>query len=188
MFETIVIDNIIEPEMQDILISRMINSQFDWHLVSKPKFALTHIFRNILRNTKSDAFQSCIDPILDGVKNKVNFTFTDIALCIGLVQLPLASEYYTGYNEVHVDLMPEDKNVTAIYYMNDAEGETIIYEQNIDDVKPGTTVSDLTVHMKVYPKKGRIVFFDSKRYHQGSQATKDYRGVININFLGVQCN
>ena len=69
----------------------------------------------------------------------------------------------------------QDLNIphwVCLYYVNDSDGDTILFE---DDKK--------TVIQQVTPKKGRIVFFDGNIYHTSSKPKNNIRSVINIDFI-----
>lgn len=65
---------------------------------------------------------------------------------------------------------------TLLYYVNDSDGDTILY----NEYHTGEPVGELTIQQKVSPKKGRAIIFDSHQIHSGCcPATSDYRIVIN---------
>ncbi len=71
----------------------------------------------------------------------------------------------------HIDVSgqppPGQKYVTAIYYVNDNSAPTVI--------------KDGIIRKYVFPKKGRIVFFDNDHLHAQYFPPFDKRSVININ-------
>lgn len=69
---------------------------------------------------------------------------------------------------------------TLLYYVNDADGDTIIYNEKFDGEK---TVA-LTKAARVSPKAGRAVLFNGLNYHSPSVPQHGYRSVINFTFLG----
>jgi hypothetical protein len=79
----------------------------------------------------------------------------------------------------HVDFTPPVKGlVTAIYYINDSDGDTVMFNQLGDKLLPIQTIT---------PKRGRLVMFNGARYHSGNCPTNDKpRALLNINFLPVK--
>jgi len=70
----------------------------------------------------------------------------------------------------------DKKAYTLIYYINDSDGDTIIYEgDNIDGLKEMKRIS---------PKKGRVAVIDSKLFHSASHPVhSDRRLIINYNLI-----
>ena len=75
----------------------------------------------------------------------------------------------------HQDL--NDPHLTAIFYLTDSDGDTIIYNE--------TTSSDTyTEKRRITPKKNRIVFFDGSLFHTGhSPSQSSCRILMNANFM-----
>tara|TARA_Y100000004_G_C8847602_1_gene383319 strand:+ start:308 stop:832 length:525 start_codon:yes stop_codon:yes gene_type:complete len=71
----------------------------------------------------------------------------------------------------HIDVTgqppPGKKYVTAIYYVNDNSAPTVI--------------KDGMIRKYIFPKKGRMVFFDNDHLHAQYFPPFDKRSVININ-------
>lgn len=86
-------------------------------------------------------------------------------------------------NDIHTDT--EIPHKTLLYYINDADGDTILMNEKFQPAHniPGAEVNT-TVATRVTPKQGRIVCFDGLRYHAPSNpilARKRY--LLNINFI-----
>ncbi len=76
----------------------------------------------------------------------------------------------------HVDFTEiKEPIISAIYYVNDSSGDTIIFDQRFGQSAP------LTVKTRVAPKKGRLVVFDGGLLHAGN-TPKTNAPRININF------
>lgn len=68
---------------------------------------------------------------------------------------------------------------SLIYYVNDSDGDTVLYNERFN----GEPVGRVTEQLRVTPKKGRAIIFDSNQIHSGSAPTnKAYRVVINCIF------
>lgn len=85
----------------------------------------------------------------------------------------------------HVDCVENESftNISCIYYVNDTDGPTVLYnEYSTDNPKK------LTVFKKIPPKKGRLLAFHSNRYHTSSSPRRSqYRHIINMVFMPKQC-
>ena len=68
--------------------------------------------------------------------------------------------------------------MTAIYYVNDSDGDTLIFENDYTGEDPGP----LRILKRVTPKAGTLIIFPSKLYHASSSPTKGKRSVINFIF------
>lgn len=81
-----------------------------------------------------------------------------------------------SYGMPHVDFTPPPQGlVTAIYYINDSDGDTVMFNQVGNTVIPMQTIT---------PKRGRLVVFNGTRYHSGNCPSGDNpRAIFNINFL-----
>ncbi len=80
-------------------------------------------------------------------------------------------------NGAHVDFTWPHK--TALLYINDADGDTVIYNERWESGVPET----LTVAQDIQPVANRLVLFDGLRLHTGTTPTKTARRVVlNINY------
>ncbi len=82
-----------------------------------------------------------------------------------------------NYNVPHFDY-PEDDGKVLLYYINDSDGDTWVFNEFASE-----TEVKLTVNQRVSPKQGRAVFFEGNRYHASSNPiNSQHRAVINFNF------
>lgn len=86
----------------------------------------------------------------------------------------------------HVDFyFPHDN---AIYYVNDADGDTVVFEETFDDVPKAALPGYLRegrfkVARLVTPKKGKMIAFDGKQYHASMHPmTATHRIAIAFSF------
>ena len=80
-------------------------------------------------------------------------------------------------NGAHVDFGWPHK--TALLYVNDADGDTVIYEERWAEVRPET----FTVAQTVAPLANRMVLFDGLHFHTGTTPTKTARRIVlNVNY------
>ena len=109
----------------------------------------------------------------------IPFTFSDIIRL--KVNLTVSNNLSTPdtCGAPHTDSIPPPENMlTAIYYINDSDGDTFIFNEKYQDSKT------LTVKERIPPKRGRLVIFDGSRYHAGNYPTTNTpRLVANINFF-----
>jgi hypothetical protein len=80
-------------------------------------------------------------------------------------------------NGAHVDFTWPHK--TALLYINDADGDTLIYNERWESGVP----ENLTVARQVAPLANRMVLFDGLQLHTGTTPTKTARRVVlNVNY------
>jgi len=91
-------------------------------------------------------------------------------------------------HEPHVD-MPNKNHWSAIYYVNDSDGDTIVYDELYDkkyEEDPMYTYKpeDFTEIKRVSPKANRLFIFNGLNMHTGQSPTKHKnRIIINCNFV-----
>jgi hypothetical protein len=89
-------------------------------------------------------------------------------------------------HQPHVDFYFPHYN--ALYYVNDADGDTVIFEETSDEVPKASLPAYLrddrfTPARRVTPKKGKIVGFEGKHYHASMHPMKaTHRIVIAFGF------
>lgn len=80
------------------------------------------------------------------------------------------------YHTPHID--DDIKHWVMIYYINDTDGDTYIFNETYDG-----TEKQLTINRCISPEKGKFVVFNGKYFHSSSSPKKStIRSVININF------
>lgn len=96
----------------------------------------------------------------------------------------------TPYPVVHAPHVDWDNfHMTALYYLNDADGETIFYKETRDETLSQSSfewAKDklFTIEQRIKPKADRMVIFDGRIFHSSTSPTLvDYRMTINYNWL-----
>ena len=74
-----------------------------------------------------------------------------------------------GPNSPHVDL--HIPHLVLLYYINDAEGDTILFNNKNKEVQ------------RITPQKGKAIFFDGSIKHCSSRPSKFSRSILNFNFI-----
>lgn len=186
MFETMIVENLIS-EKDQVHLHDMIMHHVEWKFLNDvsgnnnqpfPSNGFVHVTKHPEFSKPSliyDVFSGMFEPKFKDILEYKQIYYNRIFL-----QLPLAPQFKKEHNGVHVDLPPHLLHVACVYYCNDSDGDTIIYEQTINDVPGGSKGVQLKEHKRVTPKRGRAVFFDGSRYHCSSQPTINYRTIINF--------
>jgi hypothetical protein len=110
---------------------------------------------------------------------------------MAVLSLPDPYRKKENYMLPHVDWFTKHK--TLIYYANNTDGDTIIFNEKFDSkVQESLTYKQYyeleknkdkkTIQSKISPKQGKAVLIDGLQYHSGSLPTNKTRYVINFNF------
>jgi hypothetical protein len=103
------------------------------------------------------------------LRAKINITLPD----------PRQTEDSHGYPHSDLAGLGYKDYTTAIYYLNDSDGDTFVFNERV-----GESVKAFTVHSRVAPRRGRAVVFDGNRYHAGNNPrTHKPRALINLNYI-----
>lgn len=88
-----------------------------------------------------------------------------------------------SYSPPHVDFTDAPLGTKIVlYYVNDSDGDTIIFNQTAKDFNKSVIDTPLTIKAKISPKRGRMVIFDGDLVHSAGIPTKhNNRIVVNIN-------
>lgn len=90
------------------------------------------------------------------------------------------------YAAPHVDFNSNDPYSTLIYYVDNSDGDTIIFDKKFNPHEEiyNPIISDpLKELIRYTPKKGSALFFNGHRYHAGNfPIKKSSRIVINFDF------
>ena len=130
-----------------------------------PGFGI-EIFSKILNRTAFHNHYFLFSELIYRLGQKRNFLVTDIQQIRSFIHLPTNNP---GPDIVHTD--QEEPHWVCLYYVNDSDGDTILFE---DDGKIEI--------QRVSPKKGRVLFFDGSLKHCSSRPVKNTRCIINCNF------
>jgi hypothetical protein len=148
----------------DITVDGKVSKQLGLH-------GFSNHFYDIMRETPPSPFQSLMMPFLFQVK--------DLVKSPRILRARLDMTLYNPFclpdacaHTPHVDMNGEHH--TAVYYVNDSDGDTIIYNEREE-------LGTYTIKQKVTPKQGRMVLFDGSLYHTAEQPLNNVRCVVNYN-------
>jgi hypothetical protein len=189
-----IIDDIISRSIQDELEKNILSPNFPWghmfssdlgskasddYIVLKTKeFQNSEIidpgqfYHNILIDQQPGQFFAWFTPILEAIKfedmrilrMKMNFNY------------PYFGNKDSTHGIPHVDLPNEKDYTTAIYYVTEGDGDTLLFNEKNGHQGP------LTIKQRVSPKKGRIILFEGDTLHAACPPISNRpRIVVNIN-------
>jgi hypothetical protein len=190
----IILEDIVPQHFQNEIEQTILGESFPWYYNKDTaeidnKYACTvdektrdvtqfvHSFKST--NTVSNYF-SLVTPFLVILESKFNRSFADRVIRIKTNLIPRHSNFPEDfYNAPHTDwgsVDPETKSETLLYYVNDSDGDTFIFNE-----KPPS--NGLTIKHRISPKKGRAILFESDHLHAGQPPRfADERCVINFVF------
>lgn len=182
--------NVLSKEQQDLLENLILkNNSFSWQL---DKTLYQHEIKDGLnQNNYFDCHQMIHQFIVNG-RFYSNYTKSVLdflrwpSLCYEL-NIPnniwrmktnlMFKNKSNKTNTPHTDSIK--KHISVIYYVNDADGETTIYNKIV-----GENLKDIKPVKKFKPKKGSFLIFDGSRYHSSKPPqNNELRCVINFNLL-----
>ena len=91
------------------------------------------------------------------------------------------------HHNPHIDFSQPHR--TAVYYVNDSDGDTVVFNETIDDVSVEASAQHanqgrFTLAGTVPPKKGKMACFDGRHYHASSYPTLAAKRIaITFNFV-----
>jgi hypothetical protein len=131
-----------------------------------------------------------IKPIIYNIEAAQQYKIQQLfRIRVGLLLPSKATEYKC--NTPHVDFLWP--HYTACYYVNDSDGDTVLFDKMLTDVGANITdkiVNDYTqntefnIVSRCTPKKNSICIFNGLRFHASSKPLNDERRlVITINYV-----
>jgi len=188
--ETVIIDDIIPKNLQDDFHD-IVMKYPSWTFVDDmsysptktkyPSYGFNMLFKHPEHGVLSDLYEAVSVPIINHFLEKTKISIKDIYFNRAFLQMPLDNKFIKEHNGIHIDI-PEP-HYACVYYMNDTDGDTILYEQTMENTPFGSQNVQLKEHIRVTPKKGRFVMFDGLRYHCSSQPRDNYRCIINFDLI-----
>lgn len=194
-----VIDDVIPLEMQDAIEDLLLGDKLDWRF----KQDLTRMRKEIKETKATDlspfwwisfledvngfanhGILRKLQPIVEHSCARLNVKLKKLLQGRTFLVPPLPDHLRREYVNVHVDTKTD--HWVCLYYVNDADGETVLFEQTTTEVNAFESHNNkvtFTELQRISPKKGRCVVFNGNRYHSASSPAKHTRCVINFNFL-----
>lgn len=99
---------------------------------------------------------------------------------------PFPNHDESKYNPPHVDIKTSEVFHTFVYYINDSDGDTIIFNKQYRDKDPlflNAFYDDLEITFRSKPIKGTGLFFEGRYYHSGNCPIRHHtRYIVNFDF------
>lgn len=178
-----VLDGLLNDSANEQILFHLDDSaNFNWFFFPNVYFPIepTSIyesgFRHLLckKNKETSEYFFMIQPIILQIEQSLNKKLVQTINAHANLNLNLGKPF-EGVPHIDGDLDCEtetSKRYTAIYYVEDSDGDTILYDNEIKEI------------FRCSPKKNRCLVFESNVLHSGSLPTQhNLRRVININLL-----
>lgn len=201
--EILVIDNLIPVSYQDAVIQRVQGDQhFPWfllHRIGHPDFfgkGTTPAYADPNITDDVGFFHMAFDgdvtsPYYDFFRAILEFFSEKTGIKVGnLLRIRLRYTHKgvghdtNKYAAPHVDFNTHQPYSTLVYYADDSDGDTIIFDKVFnpnEEVYDPVFAEPLPELLRYTPKKGSALFFNGHRYHAGNFPV-NYSSRIVINF------
>ena len=187
--EIIVIDDFISLEYQEKIKQELLglDNNFPWFYTedvtgagdfdSQHRAGFGHQYVELDDDDVSEVkslYHHLFTPMLSKACQYLKIPEAEIIQGRSFLQLPLRNIDTSIVDSPHIDLDPGDEHIVVLYYVNDSDGDTIIYNEREES-------STYTEKQRVTPKQGRVVIFDGRQYHTAQQPSNGTRCIVNYN-------
>jgi hypothetical protein len=189
-----ILDDVVPVDIQDRIEQTLLSADTGWILsrsiayknnaevseeTKKSIMGFTHL---IFQETVLDNNINLYNEPLIALCGQLNYNIEALFNMRAQLQLPVPSK--EKYGSVHVDSHMDRPYKVCLYYVNDSDGDTIIFNERSTTTPTSDVMNgNLTERLRVNPKKGRMIIFDGDIYHCGSKPSNDIRCVINYNIF-----
>ena len=192
--KVLVVDDVLPKAQQEDLKRILLSGQFPWHFIPDvtgeySKDGRPAFHNNLVYDGKLNVGGKALELLQQLVNNSLSRLYEEYQVKAEyelfrvrtFIQLPLANLVGPMRDTHHVDFF-EKRHLSILYYVFDADGDTVIFENMYHPNNPEMPeVSELKIKESVTPKQGRVVIFDGFHWHTGTQPSKGMRCVINSN-------
>ena len=188
-----IIENIITPSYANAIEADV--ATFPWWYLNDVTYdnqSTNPGFVNVIYENGKPAneWYPFIKPLVFQISDAINApVFKLLRIRVGfLMPTPTPSEPATP----HVDFF--QPHYTACYYINDSDGDTVIYDQRLDAVgnqeinqdvvQDYVTKTKFTIAKRSTPRKGSVCVFDGKHFHSSTAPFEHKkRFVLTVNWM-----
>ena len=199
----IILDDLIEEELQNQIEDAMFDCNWSFKMDNTYNYDASGMgmkYRKFLNPFEYDISPSIITnlqtnqkifklfyPVIEKTCNHINFNLEKLSRCIAGIQGVQVIRKQNKVCNIHVN--QKTPHLVLLYYVNDADGETILYDKTINDIEDEDTRylderHEFNIVNKIMPTQGRILLFDGKTYHSASSPTTGMRCIITLDLFG----
>lgn len=172
------LDDVLPVKQYYALTEKLMSPEFPWfwanpYIVSTaPKDQLFQFVHHFVaeKNIKSGQYE-VVRPIIQAITDRTNIKIKSIIrVKANLIPRIVTCEEWEN-NLIHQDMKVSGDYISVIYYVNDCDGDTIVYDDDKNTVAARST-----------PSRNACLIIDSKLWHRSSVPKNNKRRVI-INFV-----
>lgn len=182
------LEEFLTKEQQDAVLSLTTSKDFPWYYTEGTILYSDQSNNPYIIEKGINPFQFChyVDIqncyYLDVIRPILNTLAIEAQSNIEILKIKFNMLFRSNNNQHHLPHTDIDQKsgdcFTALYYVNDSDGDTYLF----NEFGPNTS-EDITIKSKLTPKKGKMLIFDSARFHcSSSPINTDFRIVLNIVF------
>lgn len=195
MDNTRIFNKVIPQGYADQIEQDLMRRQFPWYYINDVtsdaygnNSGFSHVAYDL--GVQPSEWYPFLMPLVYAIEEAAGHKITQLLrIRVGMLLKTDEPEY--DYNTPHLDfLMP---HYTACYYVNDSDGDTILFNQGRSDIEgeeltENTVINyvkdtDFTIEQRCTPKKGQVCLFDGMRFHSSSKPKETSRRiVITVNY------
>jgi len=117
--------------------------------------------------------------ILSYVLKEANLPSAPTVHRMRMCMTPKTNIKFDTISPMHIDL--SGPHITIVYYANDNDGETVLFDRQVNDFNQIDHLTPPPILKRVKSKRGRAVVFNGKYQHSGSLSSDADRFFLNIN-------
>jgi hypothetical protein len=186
--DILIIDDAIPPAYVDAIENLIFKLNFPWWYQADSTFgydsttSMYPSFNHVLVRHEEIVNPSFdfILPLVYFITDRIKLDFSKVMSAKSCLQLPLIMPSSDRSNNPHIDV--EFDHTVLLYYVNDSDGETIIYDKKVDKNEIFLK-TDLPIRHRVSPKKGRFLIFNGKYLHNSTTPTSGPRCILNFDVV-----
>jgi hypothetical protein len=190
MHKVTIIDDVVDKETQDLIEATVFGKTTKWTFA---RSVFDDGFNPEVNEEQRNKLMSFTNLIYDeGEMNPNGDLYFKVIAGLNIkqllqiriqLQLPVITEIDKIHGVPHVDGYTDIPYKVGVYYVNDSDGDTVLFKQTTDDTTPVDVMNGkLDIDQTLSPKKGRLIIFDSNIYHAVGKPKKNVRSVLNYHF------
>lgn len=187
--QILVIDDFIPLSYQEKYKEWLLSGKFPWFytadVTSQEAIQQRPCMSHVIYDNGAKASTIEVDILAHLGASKFGWAFNAIAHAKTILQFPLNPDVIgTEIDTLHTDIEPHYPHLVVLYYVIDADGDTIICDLKNDGKSNGILrYNDHKILQRVTPKQGRAVLFDGSYFHTAEQPKNGMRCIINLNIF-----